>query len=313
MASISIVIPTFNRAGLIKECLQSCAKLGPSTELVVVDDCSTDDTTAVVASLATEFNQVDVDLRCLAPGKNSGAQVCRNLGLAATQRDYVMFVDSDDVIAPSGVLTALRLIEQERCDFVFGKVQRVDEKLSPLNLVLPGTPFADSGRDLAGYHWHTMGAIYRRDLLARVGPWNESLTGSQDWEYQARIKLQARSKIFCPEIMGLWREHNAARVGTRKFRHDYVRSVITACLSIATHAQAAHRYDRGLAWALAKKLFLHGLELSAHSYGVEARQVFTQVQRLPLVPKPFVVLMALFAHSPQLLNSFTYRAIQASR
>jgi hypothetical protein len=121
-----------------------------------------------------------------------------------------------------------------------------------------------------------MGAIYRRSYLEKVGPWNEALTGSQDWEYQARVKLAGGQGRFVDAVVGYWRHHGGSRVGTQAFRPDYVRSVMLACDSILQHARQVGRCDRPLERRLAKKLILHALEWGANGHPNERRQCLTQ-------------------------------------
>lgn len=313
MPCLSIVCPTFNRSLLLSECVASCETLGTQAELVVVDDCSTDDSRAVLRELSNRVRENGAQFQCFFTDKNSGAPVCRNLGFTHSSGRYVMFIDSDDVLVAEGVRGALSRLEAGDCDFVYGKVQLTDKELHPLAGNIIGSPYGNGSHDLAGYHWHTMGAIYRRELLERVGPWNEALTGSQDWEFQARVKMHARSAVFCDEIMGLWRQHQSARVGTQVFRRDYVESVIAACRSIAGHAKACGKYNRALAHRLARKMFVHGLEYSVHGCPVEAKQVFGEIKQLPEISPPVRTLMSVFARSPRRVNLWTFKMIRATR
>jgi hypothetical protein len=109
-----------------------------------------------------------------------------------------------------------------------------------------------------------MGALYRKSYLEEVGPWNLELTGSQDWEYQARVKLAGGRGLFVDTVVGYWRQHEGGRVGARKFRPDYVRSVVMACDVILDGARAKGKCDRSLQRRLAKKLIIHALESGAH-------------------------------------------------
>ena len=97
-----------------------------------------------------------------------------------------------------------------------------------------------------------MGPIYRRRCIEKVGPWNLELTGSQDLEYQARVKLFGVQGEFVDALVGYWRQHTGGRVGTRSFRPDYVRSVMKACESIHTYARQARKCDSALERRLAK-------------------------------------------------------------
>ena len=121
-----------------------------------------------------------------------------------------------------------------------------------------------------------MGAVYRKSYLERVGPWNEALTGSQDWEYQARVKLAGGRGQFVDMVVGYWREHAFGRVGTKTFRPDYVSSVMIACDSILQHAHKAGLCDRALERRLAKKLIIHALEWGANGYVNERRECLSQ-------------------------------------
>ena len=95
----SIVVPTYNRAGLIGPTLQSVlSQEFGDFELVVVDDGSTDDTAAVVARYA------DSRLRYL-PKQNAERGAARNYGLARAQGEYVLFLDSDDRLHPHHLAT----------------------------------------------------------------------------------------------------------------------------------------------------------------------------------------------------------------
>jgi hypothetical protein len=117
-----------------------------------------------------------------------------------------------------------------------------------------------------------MGVVYRMECVRRVGPWNLELTGSQDWEYQARVKLFGGRGEFVDAVAGLWRQHHGNRVGTNHFRPDYVLSVMKACESIARQAQAAGRWEPALQNRLAKKLLIHALEWGANGFIGERRE-----------------------------------------
>ena len=226
-----------------------------------------------------------------------------------------MFVDSDDVVVSDGIeALAETLKDNLALDYAYGVVIRTDERLEPLvqNSTV-GELFSNAPIDLAGYHWHTMGALYRSSYLKKVGLWNEALTGSQDWEYQARVKLAGGRGEFINKVIGYWRQHCNSRVGTNTFRPDYVKSVIATCLSIASHARANGKYDRALAHKLAGRMFRHGLEFSVHDYPAEARHVFREVSQLPGLSPHVRVLVSAFNLSPKMLNRWAYETICAHR
>ena len=135
-----------------------------------------------------------------------------------------MFVDSDDKVAPAGVDALVRHLKTNPdLDYAYGKVQMVDAEFNPMTSDQTyGGAFQKDGNGIFGYHWHTMGALYRRSCPARVGDWNVDLSGSQDWEYQARVKMYGGKGAFVDVLVGYWRQHQSGRVGASSFRPDYI-------------------------------------------------------------------------------------------
>lgn len=102
----SIVIPTYNRADLLKRAVGSVlAQTCTDWELIVVDDCSTDDTPAVLAACC------DPRLRVFRNDPNRERSASRNRGIEAAQGDYICFLDSDDLYLPNHLATLAQAIE----------------------------------------------------------------------------------------------------------------------------------------------------------------------------------------------------------
>ncbi len=111
MEPISVVIPTYNRAGLLRRAIGSVIDAtAPEDEIIVVDDGSTDETSTV----PSEFNR---EIRYLVLA-NSGAGVARNTGVRAARHDLIAFADSDDEWLPQRLNQQRPLMEARR-DIVF--------------------------------------------------------------------------------------------------------------------------------------------------------------------------------------------------
>ncbi len=281
---LSVIVPTFDRARLLAQCTESVAALNlPCFELVIVDDGSTDNSEDL-AREAFSYAAEGAELVYIRQDR-SGAQVARNRGIKAARGQLIIFLDADDILNPRGVEALVSAIERTGCELAHGIVELVDENLRPFSpKELIGESFSNEASELAGYHWQTMGAIFRRELIDRVGEWNIELTGSQDWEYQARTKLHARSHIFVEEVVGLWRQHTGPRVGAKSYRKDYVHSVVRACQSIANCAIRSSKYNPQLAERLAKKVFRHAIQASANGAKKDAKQYLEIARTLPLLP-----------------------------
>ena len=94
---VSIIMPTYNCGAFIAETIATVqAQTHPRWELIVVDDCSTDDTTEVVGALAKD----DPRIRYVRLETNSGAAMARNRAMELAQGRYMAFLDSDDLWHP---------------------------------------------------------------------------------------------------------------------------------------------------------------------------------------------------------------------
>jgi len=310
---ISFICPTYNRASFLEACVEPVINLvDVEFEFLIVDDCSTDSTRQVVERLQARYGAEII--RNYRLEVNSGAQVARNRGIAEACGDFFMFVDSDDVVVPEGVLEVLRHLQAKpELDYAYGKVSMTDEALQLLPGKAPvGSAFENVPVEVAGYHWHTMGPIYRRGCIEKVGPWNLELTGSQDWEYQARVKLFGGRGEFVDALVGYWRQHTGGRVGTRSFRPDYVRSVMKACESIHTHARQAGKCNSALERRLAKKLIVHAIEWGANGYRKEKSLCLKQAKNTAPGDTMVATAASLFALCPPFLERQILKKLHSS-
>ncbi|MDO5702496.1 MAG: glycosyltransferase family 2 protein [Lachnospiraceae bacterium] len=116
---ISVVIPSYNRAGTIKRSVNSVlAQSVSDLEVIVVDDCSSDDTEKMVRSIR------DDRVRYHRLEKNSGACVARNKGIELAWGDYIAFQDSDDIWMKNKLEVQLRALLESGADITFCSLLR---------------------------------------------------------------------------------------------------------------------------------------------------------------------------------------------
>lgn len=96
MKNISVVIPCYNSAKTIINCLIS---IGKSCEIILIDDFSCDDTVKVIEDF--KMNNPEYDIKLICNVKNCGAGNSRNLGIKNVTGKYILFVDSDDELVPN--------------------------------------------------------------------------------------------------------------------------------------------------------------------------------------------------------------------
>lgn len=108
MSKVSIITPAYNASDYLSETVASVqAQTLADWEMIIVDDCSKDDTYQVAYSLAKEDNRIKV----LQHEKNGGVAVARNTALDAATGDYIAFIDSDDLWMPDKLEKQLAFME----------------------------------------------------------------------------------------------------------------------------------------------------------------------------------------------------------
>ena len=121
---VSIITPSYNSAETIDATLASVrAQTFADWEMLVVDDCSTDDSAARVAAVAT----LDPRIRLLRQAKNGGPAAARNRALAEARGDFVAFLDADDLWLPEKLARQLAFMLRTGCALSYTAYRRIDQ------------------------------------------------------------------------------------------------------------------------------------------------------------------------------------------
>jgi glycosyltransferase involved in cell wall biosynthesis len=183
MSSVSVVITTYNRAQLLKRAVHSALQAGSDLEVVVVDDCSTDDTPAVCAKLA--------NIRYIRLTTNQGLAHARNVGLAESSSDFIAFLDDDDLRLPDSIDKQLRkIIADERIALCYGRALIGDARRQlPTGEIYPSEcPQGDIFWELLERNFIPMPSVLvRKSALLELGGFNTGFPLSEDWEMWLRI------------------------------------------------------------------------------------------------------------------------------
>ncbi len=148
---VSILLPAYNSRHLIGTAIQSVLNQTQRRfELIVINDCSTDDT----AEVATQFARCDGRVKLLRTPRNSGPAAARNIGFDAARGRWIALLDSDDAYVPERLARLLELADANAADMVSDNL-----------LMMPagGTPYLLIPPDLVGHPQHLTAAefIYR--------------------------------------------------------------------------------------------------------------------------------------------------------
>jgi glycosyltransferase involved in cell wall biosynthesis len=214
---LDVVIPTYNRSALLKQALDSLLRArvprALTVNIIVVDNNSTDDTKAVVSQYAEASNgRVSYVFE-----KQQGRSPALNAGIAAATGDLTGFIDDDEEIDQSWYETILEGFKNSEVDFIGGPYLPRFEGEVPgwlpkeygavVGIVDGGdkiAPFDDS------YPGILMGgnAVFRREVLQRVGPYSTALGRSgarllscEDEDMYERLQAAGAHGIYLPQLI----------------------------------------------------------------------------------------------------------------
>jgi len=213
---VSTIIPVYNRAGMIRETVQSVLdQTYRPIEIVLVDDGSTDGTLDELNRLAEE----SPDIIRVAHRDNGGPGLARETGRLLASGEFIQYLDSDDLLLPRKFdvqVSALRA--NPDCGIAYGRSRIVDQHGRTIR-----EPSKRTGEHmeylfpalLVDRWWHTHTPLYRRSLCDRIGPWPAQRP--EDWDYDARAGAARTRLVFCDEELSSQRYHTGSCVSNSSY------------------------------------------------------------------------------------------------
>lgn len=213
--TVSIIIPTYNRAHLIGETLDSImAQTYPDWECIIVDDGSTDHTDEVVGSYVEKDARFQYFHR---PNhRPKGANACRNYGFEKSKGAFIQWFDSDDMFMPVALETKLRVLRDEDLDYVITKSL---DFLHPDPTHILGFDRAYYGYgELPATHlnyvqqkvnWLTIDPLFSRSVFRNI-LFNERLPSSQEYNLFSQITSQPFRLKTLEDVTVLRRVHKGS-------------------------------------------------------------------------------------------------------
>lgn len=130
---VSVIMPSWNTEKFIANSIQSVInQTYQNWELIIVDDCSTDNTDSIVASFSDER------IKYLKNEKNCGAALTRNRALREAKGEWIAFLDSDDLWMPEKLEKQITFMREKNCYLSYHQYEKIDEEGNPLNIFVSG-------------------------------------------------------------------------------------------------------------------------------------------------------------------------------
>lgn len=209
---ISVIIPAYNAATYLKDCLESIARQSfRDFEVITVDDGSTDSTGAI----AREFSRSDGRFKVITSA-NGGVSRARNTGMEAATGEFITFADADDLMHPRALESMLALLKEERADVCVASFKSVDA-----DFILSDTeaPQGNGGRmEVYDYPGAMRAALYQKRLMN--SPWGMMIRRStvgperfregvryEDLDAFYRFFEGAGRIVYTPDILYYYRDN----------------------------------------------------------------------------------------------------------
>jgi glycosyltransferase involved in cell wall biosynthesis len=250
MVTVSVVIPAYNMAGYLSECLSSVMEQSfRDREVIVVDDGSTDGTPEVAKAFEPHIRYVR--------RRNGGVAEALNTGIELAQGEYVALLAADDALCAESLALRVWVLDRNPgVGMVSGGAQMIDEAGTPQ---WPHRPIRRQGathqpsekavRHLLARNTVVCSTVMmRRSLLERVGGFRQESMPGEDWEMWLRIAA-ASDVVYLPQLLARVRIHDESL--TAKFTVESVRAAHSKILRHLFEEKelAGFEHLRGYAYA----------------------------------------------------------------
>ena len=254
MPEISVIITTHNRPQTLRRAVESArAASKREIEVVVVDDASSEETASVYRSIPG-INYVRAD-------SNQGVAGARNLGILASQGEFLNFLDDDDLRLPGSLdLQFEALASAPQAGFIYGQAILGRQDGAASDEFYPALcPRGDVFWELLAQNFVPCGAaLFRRKCLERVGLLDAGIAGIDDWDLWVRI-AEHYSALALERPLMIWRKSTPAsgqgssnavemvKLSARQFRESWMRLPRAVEASATKRRESSRRFANNMA------------------------------------------------------------------
>jgi len=200
---VSIVMPTYNQAAYLEAAVASVlAQTYGTTELIIVNDGSTDETPGILKRLT------DARVTIVTLSRNSKLPRALNVGFVLAKGEYLTWTSSDNEMLPACIEVLARSLDSQP---EVGMVYASHHNVGTLNFLTVKEPFQHDRL----LHDNIIGPcfMYRREVIDTVGLYDPSCFGAEDYDMWLRAAARFRL-VALPDVLYVYR-HHSANISTR--------------------------------------------------------------------------------------------------
>lgn len=225
-----VVIPAYNAANTVVEtllALQQTDSLNEVLKVVMLDDCSTDDTVCVARAAWTSTTPFEI----WANESNMGERRTVNRAFAQlnTATEWIFILHADDVVKPNWLalyFAAMQGLSENTASICSsydvwwsdtGKIEPGEDVLEPLFRIIPGGLDSVRGTLERGCWWHISGCAIRSAAFRAIGPFAPDMPQLGDWEWVLRCLAKEFDIVYIPRTTMRYRQHSTS-ISSNSFR-----------------------------------------------------------------------------------------------
>jgi glycosyltransferase involved in cell wall biosynthesis len=194
---VSIITPSYNTAKFILETIESVvAQTYSNWEMIIVDDCSTDNSVEIIENYIQKNNENRI--RLFVNQKNSGAALSRNLALREAKGRWIAFLDSDDLWLPSKLCEQIAFMEEYNYHFSYTQYCEIDENGDSLGVIISG-PRKIAKKDMYNYCWPGCLTVMYDSLVVGVIQ-IENIKKNNDYAIWLKISQHVNCYLFAKDL-----------------------------------------------------------------------------------------------------------------
>lgn len=214
MSTVSIVVPNYNRATLLRETLDNLlSQTLPPYELIVVDDRSTDNFKDVVSDYK--------DRVIFTTNKGKGPGAGRNTGFDIATGKYVKYFDSDDVMTKNTLEVQTEILERTGAPMLYGPYVHVRKNEAKVweqtDVIIQYNPFPSSLTlrqcMTRGFFTLIASMLFDREYIKQFGTWRTDITAYEDWDLLWRIAADNNNPLHSNLCCTFYRKHGEQITG----------------------------------------------------------------------------------------------------
>lgn len=205
---ISIIIPVYNVAHYLKQCIESIINQEGNIEVILVDDGSPDESPSICDEYAQKDNRIHVIHK-----QNGGVSSARNAGLDAAQGEWIWFVDGDDYIAENVLKRICQEIqERPNADLIQMGMNYLydDNRLVPQKIKLVDN--IEKNKFLLQYiTYHNHRLLFKREIIEKNRlRFTQGLRVAEDQEFQLKYMMLCKTPMQIPISAYIYRQREGS-------------------------------------------------------------------------------------------------------